>query len=269
MELSFSLSALPLLRQHDFERRFDEREAMRWMRDNWQKTFLFAVAYMVLIFSGQRVMKERTGYKLRTVLALWSLSLALFSAIGTHRSWKYVAFVLSTEGFKQLVCDQTFYIHPTTKLWAYLFVLSKVLELGDTVFIVLRKQRLMFLHWYHHVATLIYSWFAYKQSAPGGGLFITMNFTVHTFMYSYYAMRAAGFWVPRYIAMVITFLQILQMLVAVIVNILLLFWMENEIYHTTWSSVLFSSVMYLSYLVLFCNFFSKTYLTSAKKSKRE
>lgn len=32
--------------------------------------------------------------------------------------------------------------------WTWLFVLSKLPELGDTIFIVLRKQPLIFLHWY-------------------------------------------------------------------------------------------------------------------------
>ena len=31
--------------------------------------------------------------------------------------------------------------------WSSLFVLSKVPELGDTIFIILRKQQLRFLHW--------------------------------------------------------------------------------------------------------------------------
>ena len=31
--------------------------------------------------------------------------------------------------------------------WSSLFVLSKVPELGDTIFIILRKQQLKFLHW--------------------------------------------------------------------------------------------------------------------------
>ena len=32
--------------------------------------------------------------------------------------------------------------------WTFMFALSKVPELGDTLFIVLRKQPLIFLHWY-------------------------------------------------------------------------------------------------------------------------
>jgi len=32
--------------------------------------------------------------------------------------------------------------------WTWLFVLSKLPELGDTIFIVLRKQPLIFLHWW-------------------------------------------------------------------------------------------------------------------------
>lgn len=31
------------------------------------------------------------------------------------------------------------------------------MELGDTLFIVLRKRPLIFLHYYHHVAVLIYT----------------------------------------------------------------------------------------------------------------
>lgn len=39
-----------------------------------------------------------------------------------------------------------------------MFVFSKVPELGDTVFIILRKRPLIFLHWYHHVTVLLYTW---------------------------------------------------------------------------------------------------------------
>jgi hypothetical protein len=42
-----------------------------------------------------------------------------------------------------------------------IFCISKVPELIDTLFIVLRKQKLIFLHWFHHATVLIYSWYRY------------------------------------------------------------------------------------------------------------
>ncbi|NXF42720.1 ELOV6 protein, partial [Oceanites oceanicus] len=252
-----------------FERNFNEREAREWMRENWHKSLFFGVAYVILIFGIQHFMKERKAYKLRTPLTLWSLSLALFSAIGAHRLWKQMAFILSTEGFKKSVCSQSFYVHPISKLWSYLFVLSKLLELGDTMFIVLRKKKLIFLHWYHHVSTLIVTWYGYKDMVAGGGWLAVLNFSVHVVMYSYYAMRAAGFQVSRFFAMAITLLQMLQMLALIVLNILIIFWMEDKVCHTTGTTVFLSSVLYLSFLVLFCNFFFKTYLRSTQKSKRE
>ncbi|NXC41020.1 ELOV6 protein, partial [Penelope pileata] len=251
------------------EQSFNEREAIEWMRENWQKSIFFSVVYVTLIFGMQHFMKERKSYKLRTPLALWSLGLALFSAIGTYHTWKHLVSILSTEGFKHSVCSQTIYVHPITKFWIYLFVLSKALELGDTIFIVLRKQKLIFLHWYHHILTLIYTWYIYKEMAAGSSWFITLNLTVHAFMYSYYTVRAMGFRVSRYIAMTITFSQILQMVIGIIVNVLHICWMEGKICPATWSNISFSFLMYLSYLVLFCNFFAKSYLTSTQKSKGE
>ncbi|XP_028651022.1 elongation of very long chain fatty acids protein 6-like [Erpetoichthys calabaricus] len=254
--------------EYDFERSFDEREAIQWMQENWSKSFLFSAVYAAVIFGGQHFMKERQKMELRRPLVIWSLSLAVFSIVGALRSGKYMLHILNKSGFKQSVCDQSFYNGPISKFWAYAFVLSKAPELGDTVFIVLRKQRLIFLHWYHHITVLLYSWYSYKDRVAGGGWFMTMNFIVHAVMYSYYAARAAGVRVPRSCAMVVTSMQISQMVMGITVSGMVFRWMGDGNCHSYPDNVFLACLMYISYLILFASFFYQTYLKDRSKVKK-
>lgn len=156
--------------------------------------------------------------------------------------------------------------------WTWLFVLSKLPELGDTLFIVLRKQPLIFLHWYHHITVLIYTWFSYTEYTSSARWFIVMNYFVHSVMYSYYALRAMRFKPPRAISMVITSLQLTQMVVGCAINI----WAHDYLAtsgrsscHISPINIKLSIAMYFSYFVLFARFFYKSYLSSgARKGKQ-
>lgn len=57
--------------------------------------------------------------------------------------------------------------------------LVQIPELGDTIFVVLRKKPLIFLHWYHHVTVLLYCWHSYYEQTTYGLYFVSMNYTVH------------------------------------------------------------------------------------------
>lgn len=92
--------------------------------------------------------------------------------------------------------------------WAWAFVLSKVMELGDTIFIVLRKQPLIFLHWYHHITVLLYSWYSYSEYIAPSRWYITINFLIHSFMYTYYGLKALRYRIPKPVAVGITSLQV-------------------------------------------------------------
>ncbi|XP_058506980.1 elongation of very long chain fatty acids protein 6-like [Solea solea] len=248
------------LSEFSFERRFDDRDAVQWMQQNWSKAFVFSALYAALVFAGQHYMRPRPKLNLRRPLVLWSLCLALFSIIGAVRTGSYMLHVLSSAGFRSSVCDQSFYRGPVSRFWAYAFVLSKAPELGDTAFIVLRKQKLLFLHWYHHITVLLYSWYSYKDMVAGGGWFMTMNYTVHALMYSYYTARAAGLRVPRPFAVVITSAQMAQMAMGLTVCGLVYGWMPQGDCPSHMDNVRWAALMYLSYLLLFSNFFYHAYL---------
>ncbi|KAI4888525.1 hypothetical protein NFI96_034165 [Prochilodus magdalenae] len=243
-----------------FERRFDEKVAFKWFQENWMTSFVFCAMYATVIFLGRNFMREREKLDLRGPLMLWSLSLAIFSIFGSIRTGSYMLNTFSSSGFRQTVCDTNFYSAPVSKFWACVFTLSKVPELGDTVFIVLRKQRLIFLHWYHHITVLLYTWYSYKDQVAGGGWFMTMNYMVHALMYSYYTIKASGLRLPKPCAMVITVMQILQMAMGLTVLALVYYWHHDVHCASNMNNIVCGALMYLSYLVLFTLFFYQSYM---------
>ncbi|NXC04023.1 ELOV6 protein, partial [Orthonyx spaldingii] len=250
-----------------FEKNFDHLAAKTWMEENWQKTFTIGSIYLILVFGIKQLMKERSAFNLRTPLTVWSFSLTLFSFIAACRVWKQMAFILLTKGLKRSVCTQSFYVHPLSKLWLYLFALSKLVELGDTLFIVLRKKKLVFVHWYHHLVTMIVCWCGYGNMMIGFGWNAALNLTVHTMTYGYYTVTATGIRVPTAIAMTVTISQMVQMSGFVLMNIAVLFWRDDKLCPVHWLSFALSSVLYITLLALFVNFFMKTYLSGTRKSK--
>ncbi|KAH8070212.1 very-long-chain 3-ketoacyl-CoA synthase [Aureococcus anophagefferens] len=96
-------------------------------------------------------------------------------------------------------------------LWVQLFILSKFAELADTAFIVLRKKRLLFLHWYHHLTVLLYCWHSYATEAPHALYFVAMNYAVHSLMYAYYGLMAVDAKPAWFLPEVVTGAQISQM----------------------------------------------------------
>lgn len=93
-------------------------------------------------------MAKRPAFKLRPLLTVWNLGLATFSIIGSIRFLPEVVHVLRNFGFHHSVCSPSYVEQSVVAgFWTWMFTLSKVPELGDTLFIVLRKQNLIFLHW--------------------------------------------------------------------------------------------------------------------------
>uniref|UniRef100_A0A914R0T5 Elongation of very long chain fatty acids protein n=1 Tax=Parascaris equorum TaxID=6256 RepID=A0A914R0T5_PAREQ len=93
-------------------------------------------------------MQSRKAWSLDTPLFLWNLCLAIFSIIGVMRMTPEMWWSITANSLEYSICTASF--------------AQGVMEFGDTAFIVLRKRPLLFLHWYHHVTVLVYTWHAYK-----------------------------------------------------------------------------------------------------------
>ncbi|CAL8111130.1 unnamed protein product [Orchesella dallaii] len=237
-----------------------------WMGKNWSVSVYLTVIYVGLIFAGRQWMKNREPYRLRGPLILWNLGLAIFSIVGFVRTFPELVYLMREEnGFHTSVCIRD-KMHVGTVFWTLMMALTKTIELGDTAFIVLRKQPLILLHWYHHATVMLYCWYTYYFHDAAHRWFMTINLFVHSVMYSYYAIRAMGIKLPRNLAMCITFLQLNQMFFGVAVNGYALYMKSSEIEcQTETFNILLALLMYATYAVLFGNFFNKAYVQKKKK----
>jgi len=134
-----------------FERKYYSpkylNSGLTWMTSYWWLSIIYSVVYMICVYTGQKLMKNREKFRLHRSLIAWNIALAIFSILGTIRFLPNFLTILYHKGFEHTICvfDYNFGV---SGCWAWLFVLSKVAELIDTLFIILRKQKLIFLHWY-------------------------------------------------------------------------------------------------------------------------
>jgi hypothetical protein len=255
----------------EFEGKFEYVRTHKWMEENWTSSFYYIGVYMLFIFAGQHWMQNRPRFELKGILALWNFLLAAFSIMGSYRTVPETFFILNRKnGFHHSVCFPTHEHNPVWAFWAWIFVMSKVFELGDTVFIVLRKQPLIFLHWYHHITVLIFSWYSYSEYIAPARWYIVLNFVIHSAMYSYYGLKALHYRIPKPIAVSITSLQIVQMVVGVIVNVHAYQAKQNGLAcDVSDRNIQMSLIMYTSYFVLFARFFYKAYLSPKRQISRQ
>ncbi|CAG0891839.1 unnamed protein product [Darwinula stevensoni] len=251
----------PHLALQPWEMRFAVAEMSAFMNYMNYLPWFAVVIYAASIYAVKRFMKHRPAFSLRKALVAWNGILAIFSLVVTVRIGVCVIHVTSHLGLGFSTCAKGIAEEdPTGHLWIVIFSFSKILELGDTFFTLLRKRKLIFLHWYHHITVLLFTWFNVARMEEAGTWFCLMNAAVHTLMYSYYLLRALRVSVPGGIMMLITISQISQMVLGIVVCAYVTV-TKMRGYECNMSNLILTCaiLMYLSYFVLFVDFFRKTY----------
>lgn len=226
--------------------------------------------YFSLIFLLPRVLPKK-GYNIKYILIVWNGFLSIFSlAMLLGATIPFVSRVLEN-GLLNTVCihGESLFVPSSMMMWGSLFIVSKFLELFDTIFTIIKhpEKPIIFLSWYHHSSVLIFTWFGWYLKFTPSFLCMPMNALIHVFMYYYYAAKELGYnptW-NRYL----TSAQTLQMFIGLAINLI---W-AYIVYFTTipcscrndtvmmWMSV----VIYASYLYLFAQFYVKKYDKTEKK----
>ncbi|TMW63085.1 hypothetical protein Poli38472_005703 [Pythium oligandrum] len=260
------LPFLSALYPFEWERKWEITWEPEFCHQTMRQAILLCAAYFVFCFGGRWIMENRKPFDLRIPLALWNLALAVFSFMGSVRTAPFLLNTLYRRGVYNSVCatPRPHYGHGPVGLWVTLFIFSKVPELVDTAFIVLRKKPLIFLHWYHHITVLLFCWHAFATQSASGLYFVAMNYSVHAIMYFYYFLTAVGY--RPWWAQFVTVAQLSQMVVGVIVCFLNVHYLrEGLACDVDKENLKWGIIMYSSYFALFLKFFIQRYFFKSTK----
>ena len=158
------------------------------------------------------MMKTRSPFRLQKLLFVWNVGLALFSILFSLRMATIIIHRLQEYGVYNTLCYPGAAEHKkVASIWAYWFIMSKAVELGDTVFIVLRKKPLLIVHWYHHTSVLVYTWNSSIYPSSIYLFFGIANSFVHACMYTYLALKVLKVPIPKQTGMIVTILELIQL----------------------------------------------------------
>jgi hypothetical protein len=119
-----------------------------YLQQNMHIPFIISLVYYVVIFGIQEAMSgpDVKPFDLRIPLGIWSSLLAAFSFMGAVRTVPVLIQIIAKKGMFHMICGDSrmdWADDNAAVTWTLLFILSKIPELVDTLFIVLRKKPLM------------------------------------------------------------------------------------------------------------------------------
>ncbi|KAI0825120.1 elongase of fatty acids ELO [Trametes gibbosa] len=230
------------------------------------EVFPTLAAYLVIIFSVQAWMKDRSPYKLQFLFRLHNAFLSSGSLLLVLLIMEEVVPMYYKHGTFWALCHDDMW---TSKLEFYYMInyYFKYIELIDTVFLALKKKPLAFLHVFHHSATALLCYTQLNGKTSVQWVPIAINLTVHVIMYYYYYATAGGarIWWKKYL----TTFQIVQFVVDLFVVYFATYSYYVASYLPHWphlgscagteSAAVFGCLLLSSYLLLFVKFYIDTY----------
>ena len=146
----------------------------------FKETAVFISTYYLVIFGGRELMRNRAAFNLNDLFKIHNFYLTAISGGLLLLFGQQLIPALWRNGLYDGVCGGW---SQNLLVLYYLNYLTKYVELLDTVFLVLRKKPLTFLHTYHHGATAMLCYTQLVGQTSVSWVPITLNLAVHVVMY--------------------------------------------------------------------------------------
>lgn len=176
---------------------------------------LYILSEKPLEFIRNQVMGENffKGQVFRALVAVHNILLAVFSFLCVQNVLPLVYRHLMEFGFKSVYCDNDGSLwRAGLGAWSFLFYLSKYWEFIDTWILVLKGKGANFLQVYHHSGIVFIMHGAVASQSAWLLFVVLLNATIHTLMYTYFAIKTMAPMVEIKSAKYLTMAQIGQFL---------------------------------------------------------
>ncbi|XKL64405.1 hypothetical protein PGB90_004491 [Kerria lacca] len=256
------------LRQNQYLLALEYFNSRFLMRSPWPILAITAVYVIFVTKIGSKLMKNRKPLNIKNLMLVYNLYQSLSNGYMFSKLFTVEGAINHLVTYACHPMDRTInpYCMEVANL-AWLYIMSKLTDLLDTIFFVLRKKQshITFLHVYHHTNMVLSSFF-FAKYFHGEQLIIigVVNTFVHTVMYGYYFLAALGPKVQKYLwwKIYVTRLQMLQF-VFIIVYMAGLILANCDLCESLSLYVMFQGIIFFA---LFVNFYMKTYrITSDPK----
>ncbi|XP_001962505.4 elongation of very long chain fatty acids protein F [Drosophila ananassae] len=226
------------------------------------------LGYLLFVLKvGPKFMENRVPFDLRNIIKSYNIFQIIYNVwmLGYAIHFLFVLRLYDLGCMTSLPHDHE-HKHRET-YFGTLYLVNKFADLTETIFFVLRKKnrQISVLHVFHHVSMpLVVYLFIRLQGFAAVILYCVLNVAVHVLMYTYYYLSSvsqavqSSLWWKKYITMV-------QMVQFGIILSIIAYTLSQPNCNVPRPVVYVSGCLTLSFLVLFSNFYVKSYLRSDRK----
>lgn len=204
------------------------------------------------------------------IMATHNLILTVFSMYVFKQTGPFIYNRYKSVDIQTFCIDPDKTIQKHIEYYAWLFYVSKIYEVTDTIIVHLNSRPSMFLQYFHHTGAIFATYLFLISKSHIPWIFVVLNSLVHSIMYIYYFLSV--FRIRMRIKKIITAMQMTQF----VVGYLLLgchfyngFRFDNDpqLFAIQVSAVTFNVLYVLVLFILFKAFFEKTYKKNANFPK--